>query len=94
MMDFMDSVIRGLIGGAGVAGIWLICIMFGLMFPKPHVDDLKRENTDLKEAVRMANERAESERSRADAAIEAARTSNLLLAALGKGVSGDPSKVA
>lgn len=83
-----DSVIQGLIGGAGVAGLWLACIMLGWMFPKPHVDDLKQDNSDLKEAVTLANERADNERRRADGAVEAARTANLLLAAIGKGASG------
>lgn len=89
-----DVLVHGLIGGAGVAGIWIICMIFGFMYAKPHVDDLKQEIVELKEAKRISDERADSERNRADAAVEAARTSNLLLAAIGRGVTGnDPTKI-
>lgn len=70
----------------GVAGIWLLCFMSGLIFTKGHVDDLKDEITAEKEARRLAEDRADAERRRADIAVEAANTANILLAGIRKGI--------
>jgi hypothetical protein len=78
----MPEAVFTVLGSAGVAGIWVICNILGLSFSKNHVDDLKEQISDLKEAVRFAEARADSERRRADAAVEAAQTSNLLLASI------------
>ena len=78
----MPEAVFTVLGSAGVAGIWVLCVMLGFMYPKDHVTDLKEQISDLKEAYRLAEARAESERRRADAAVEAAQTSNLLLAGI------------
>lgn len=78
----MESAIIPVLTGAGVAGVWVLTIIFGFMSPKGHVQDLKQDIADLKEAVRTERERADLERRRADSAEEAARTSNILLASL------------
>lgn len=80
------EVVNGLIGGAGIAGVWLLCIMLGWMYPKPHVEDLRRENKDLKDALALSNQRADNERRRADSAEVAAQTANILLAGIRKGI--------
>lgn len=82
----MPNDVYTVLAGAGVAGIWLLCLMMGFMYTKSHVDDLKEQNRELKEALSLANERAENERRRADAAVEAAQTSNLLLAGIRRGI--------
>jgi hypothetical protein len=76
-----------LLENAGVAGLVLILLVTGVLFTKSHVEDLKQEITELKETVRLANDRADAERRRGDAAVEAAQTSNLLLAGIRKGIS-------
>ena len=75
----MPDAIVTVLTGAGVAGIWLLSIIFGLMSPKSHVDDLRAQIEELK--ANLATERA-----RAEAAVEAAQTSNLLLAGIRKEV--------
>lgn len=83
------EIINGLVGGAGVAGIWLLCIMFDLMFTRAHMDDKNKQIEELKEAVRLAELGREAERRRGDAAVEAAQTSNLLLAGIRRGPSSE-----
>jgi hypothetical protein len=69
------EVMSALITGAGVAGIWIICIALRIFVPG-WVDRQKDEQiAELKLAVK-------TERERADAAVEAAQTTNLLLAGL------------
>jgi hypothetical protein len=80
------SDIVSLLENAGVAGLVLILLMTGVLFTKNHVDDLRQDIVELKETVRLANERADSERRRADASVEAAQTANLLLAGIQKGI--------
>lgn len=76
----MDSVlITGLLNG-GVAGVVVLLFVFGLIFPKSVVTDLREERDALKTAV--ANER-----DRADAAVAAAQASRDLMAALQVGVN-------
>jgi hypothetical protein len=94
------SDITSLITGAGVAGVVLVLIVLGWLVTKGHVEDLKqgyeqtiedkdKQITELKDAVTLANQRADSERRRGDAATEAVNTSNLLLAGIRKGIGSD-----
>lgn len=71
--------IAALISGGGVAGVWVISLACRWFVPG-WVDRQKDEQIkELKTAVQM-------ERERADMAVDAAQTSNLLLAGLKKEV--------
>ena len=80
----LSNSVFGLIGGAGVAGIWLLTIMLGYFAPKQQVDDLKDRLREKDEIIATERQRADNERNRADAAVDAAHTANILLAALRK----------
>lgn len=89
----MPTEIYTLLGGAGVAGIWVLTYLTGWSYTKSHVDDLKadiksrdQEIGDLKAAITLANQRADDERRRGDAAVEAAQTSNIILAGIHRGI--------
>jgi hypothetical protein len=69
--------IAALITGAGVAGIWVLTIGLGWFAPGWVVTGKDREIAELKAAV-------ESQTRRADAAIEATHTMNLILAGIRK----------
>lgn len=92
------SSLLDIIPGAGVAGVWLGAMLTNQMFTKGHVDDIKeahakeiadkdKQIAELKDAVKFAEQRADSERRRGDSAVEAVNTSNLLLAGIRKGIS-------
>jgi hypothetical protein len=87
------SLVWDMITGAGVAGAVLILMMTGFLFTKNYVDDMKenfkgqlkdREDqiTEKNEAIRIERDRADGERRRADAAVEAAQTANVLIASI------------
>lgn len=78
----MDSALLSILTSAGVAGVFCICFIMGLIFPRTVVEDLKSENRELKEALA-------SERDRADAAVAAASATNNILAAIqiGRGIT-------
>lgn len=93
MAGALADPVYALIGSAGVAGIWLICIMLGYMFPKQNVDDLKeqlkeKDSTIAAERQRAdaiiatERQRADNERARADSFVEAAHAAQILLAGL------------
>jgi hypothetical protein len=76
-----DSSLLTILLSAGVAGVFCILFIAGLVSPKWVVDDLKTEIGELKEAL-------EAERDRANAAVAAAAATNNILAAiqLGKNI--------
>ena len=76
----MDStLITGLLNG-GIAGIFALLFILGIIFPKSVVEDLKEERDALKVEV-------EAQRERADTAVAAAQATRDLMAALQAGVS-------
>ena len=82
-----DSALLSILSSAGVAGIFCILFIAGLIFPKPVVTDLKAEVTELKEAL-------EAERDRANTAVAAASATRDLLAAIqiGQGLNTGPGR--
>lgn len=64
--------------GSGVAGVFCILFVLGLVFPKTVVDDLKTENAELRQAL-------EAERDRANTAVTAASSTRDILAAIQMG---------
>lgn len=72
----MDSgLATTLITGGGVAGVFCILFILGLIVPRSALDDRKEENRELKAALA-------AERQRADAAVAAAATTRDILLAL------------
>lgn len=71
--------------GSGVAGLFCVLFITGLIFPKSVVDDLKEENHELKQALA-------AERDRADSAVAAASTTRDILAAIqaGRAIASGP----
>jgi len=69
------EVISALITGAGVAGVWVLAFLSGWVAPGWVVEDKDKQIEDLKAAL-------ESQTRRADVAVEAAHTTNLILAGL------------
>lgn len=61
--------------GSGVAGVFCVLFIIGLVFPRSVVADLKEENKELKSAL-------ESERDRANASVTAATATRDILAAI------------
>jgi len=74
----VDSTLWNVLTGAGVAGVFCLLFVLGLIVPKHVYDDLKEENAELK-AERKA------ERDRADAAVAAAEASKNVIAAFQAG---------
>lgn len=81
-----DALINVLIN-AGVAGVFVILFLTGLIFPKPVVDDLRTERD-------AARQEALAERTRGDAAVAAAQASRDVFAAIqaGMGISAPSSR--
>lgn len=75
-----DSALITVLTSAGVAGVFCILFVLGLISPKPVVDDLKRERD-------YERTRADAERERADAAMAAASATRDVLSALQAGVA-------
>lgn len=71
----MDSALLSVFTSAGVAGVFCILFITGLIFPRPVVTDLKAEIAELKAAL-------ESERDRAQAAVAAATATKDVLTAI------------
>lgn len=82
----VPETVYSILTGVGVAGIWILCMMLGLVVPKSHLDDMKEQRDEYKAAVIAANQRADNERARADTAEETAKTALILLAGLQKAV--------
>ena len=76
----MDSALITVLTSAGVAGVFCILFVFGLIYPKGVVDDLKAERD-------YERQRADANQDRADAAIAAAQASRDVLSALQAGVT-------
>jgi hypothetical protein len=76
----MDSALMSILTTAGVAGVFCILFICGLIAPKFVVQDLKSEIAELKEAV-------EFERERANASVAAASATRDILAAIQLGRS-------
>jgi hypothetical protein len=80
-----DSTLLSILTGAGVAGVFCVLFVCGLVFPKFIVDDLKAEIGELKEAL-------EAERDRANASVAGASATRDILAAiqLGRSIAAPP----
>lgn len=76
----VDSTLWNVLTGAGVAGVFCLLFVCGLIFPKSVVDDLRTENAELKAAV-------DAERDRANASVAAASATRDILAAIQVGRS-------
>ncbi len=73
-----DSALISVLTSAGVAGVFCVLFVTGLIFPRSVVSDLKEENRELKGAL-------EAERDRANAAVAAASATRDILAAIQAG---------
>jgi hypothetical protein len=71
----VDSALWNVLTGAGVAGVFCLLFVLGLIYPKGVVDDLKEENKELKEAL-------SAQRDRSDSAVTAASATRDILAAI------------
>jgi hypothetical protein len=80
-----DSALISILTSAGVAGVFCVLFICGLVVPKFIVDDLKAENAELKEAL-------EAERDRANASVAGASATRDILAAiqLGRSIAAPP----
>jgi hypothetical protein len=74
----VDSALVQVLINAGVAGVFCLLFIFGVIYPRSVVVDLKEENRELKEAV-------EAERDRADASVSAASATRDILTAIQAG---------
>jgi Na+-transporting methylmalonyl-CoA/oxaloacetate decarboxylase gamma subunit len=74
-----DSALISVLSGSGVAGVFCVLFITGLIYPKSVVTDLKEENAELKQAVA-------AERDRADTAVATAQSARDLMAALQAGI--------
>lgn len=70
-----DAALISVLTSAGVAGVFCVLFVLGLLFPKAVVSDLKAEITELKEAL-------EAERDRANTSVAAASATRDILAAI------------
>lgn len=75
-----DSALLSVLTSAGVAGVFCVLFVLGLIVPKFVVEDLRAEVTELKEAL-------EAERDRASTAVAAASATRDVLAAIQLGRS-------
>lgn len=73
-----DSALVTILTNAGVAGVFVVLFLLGMIYPKTVVDDLRAERDSLRQAVA-------SERDRADTAVAAAQASRDVFAALRAG---------
>lgn len=76
----MDSALVSLLSSAGVAGVFCILFIMGIVYPRSVVDDLRTERDYLRQ-------QAEAERDRADASVAAAQATRDVLSALQAGVA-------
>jgi hypothetical protein len=75
----MDSTLVNILISAGVAGVFCVLFIIGMIVPKSVITDLKAENRELKGEV-------EAQRDRADTAIAAAQAARDVMAALQAGI--------
>jgi hypothetical protein len=71
----MDTSLATILTGAGVAGVFCILFIAGMIFPRAVVIDLKTEVAELKQALA-------AERERADTAVAGASVTKDVLAAI------------
>jgi len=76
----VDSALIAVLTSSGVAGVFCVLFLLGLIYPKSVVDDLKAE----RDAQRK---RADEERERADLAVAGATATRDVLTALQAGVA-------
>jgi hypothetical protein len=74
-----DSTLANILINAGVAGVFIILFLTGLVFPRSVVDDLRTERD-------AARQEALAERERGDAAVAAAQASRDVFAAIQAGM--------
>ena len=70
-----DSALISILSSAGVAGVFCIFFIAGLIYPRSVIADKNTEITELKEAL-------EAERGRANTAVAAASATRDILAAI------------
>ena len=70
-----DSALLSILSSAGVAGVFCILFIAGMVYPRAVVTDKNAEITELKEAL-------EAERDRANTAVAAASATRDLLSAI------------
>lgn len=70
-----DTALISILSSAGVAGVFCVLFILGLICPRVVVTDKDAEITELKQAV-------QAERGRADAAVAAASATRDILAAI------------
>ena len=75
----MDSTLISILSSAGVAGVFCVLFVCGMIYPKSVIDDLREENRELKDD-------RDAQRDRADTAIATAQASHDVLAALQAGI--------
>lgn len=75
-----DSTLVEILTGAGVAGVFCILFVVGLVFPKSVVTDLKEENAELKDALA-------AERARANTAVGSQKATVDVISALQAGLA-------
>jgi hypothetical protein len=71
----VDSSLSEILLNGGIAGVFCVLFVIGIIVPKWVVDDLRKERDSLKDAV-------SSERARADSAVAAAEVTKELFTAL------------
>lgn len=71
----MDSTLIVILTNAGVAGVFVILFVLGLVYPRQVVTDLKSEVAELKQALA-------AERQKGDAGVAAATATRDILAAI------------
>lgn len=71
----MDSALASLLAGSGVAGVFCVLFVIGLICPRTVVTDKNAEISELKAALA-------AERERANASVAAADATKTLLAAI------------
>jgi hypothetical protein len=76
----VDSALISVLTSAGAAGVFCLLFIFGLIYPKTVVDDLRTERD-------YERQRADAERDRADSAVTAAQATRDVLSALQAGVA-------
>ena len=80
-----DSALISILASAGVAGVFCVLFVIGLVFPRSVVTDKDTEIAELKQAL-------QAERDRANTAVAAASATRDLMAAiqLGKSLTAGP----
>lgn len=74
-----ESALVTLITGAGVAGVFCVLFVTGMVYPRGVVEDLRAERDALRQAVT-------AERDRADAAVSAAQATRDVFTAIRAGI--------